>query len=332
MPDSVLSIQGKAGQTKIQQVIHAVAEAIASGRLREGEALPSINQLSSQTGFSRDTVFKAYKTLKKRNLIDSAPMRGYFVTGGAYRVLILLDDFSAFKEQLYQSFRNNLPESYSVDLLFHHYNREVFSQLIQNSLGRYSVYIVMNIDNKGMEPVLQRIDSDRLLVLDMGMPSSNNISYIVQDFDDAVYSCMEEGLEPLKKYSELVMVYDEKDTPHPSETTLAVSRFCKNHNIGYREVKKSAHVEVKKGQCWFTIRDSDLVEIIKKCREKGLRTGEDIGILSYNDTPMKQIVEGGISVISTNFEQMGMLAAGFVKLRQKITTVLPTSLIMRKSI
>lgn len=332
MANEILKIQEKAGQTKIQQVIHAVAEAIASGRLKEGEMLPSVNRLSNDTGFSRDTIFKAYKTLKKRNLIDSAPTRGYYVTGGSYKVLILLDDFSAFKEQLYQSFRNNLPESYSVDLLFHHYNKEVFNQLIQNSLGRYSAYIVMNIDNKGMEPVLRRIDHERLLILDMGKPSSDDISFIVQDFNEAVFICLKEGLEPLKKYPELIMVYDEDETPHPSETTLAVSRFCEKHNIRFSKIKKTIHKELKEGQCWFIIRDSDLVEVIKECRRKGLRTGKDIGILSYNDTPMKQIVEGGISVISTSFEQMGLLAAGFVKHRQKITKVLPTSLILRKSV
>ncbi|MFW6289693.1 MAG: GntR family transcriptional regulator [Mariniphaga sp.] len=332
MQNIAFKIPEKAGQTKIQQVIHAISEAIANGRLKEGETLPSVNRLSRDTGFSRDTIFKAYKALKKSNLIDSAPMRGYYVTGGSYRVFILLDDFSAFKEQLYHSFRNNLPESYSVDLLFHHYNREVFTQLVENSLGRYSLYIVMNIDNKGMEPVLGKIDTDRLLILDMGKPLSTDISFIVQDFDEAVFKCLEEGLEPLKKYSELVMVYDQKETPHPAETVLAVSRFCDKHNIGYRKVEKPFHQEVKKGQCWFIIRDSDLVEVIKKCRAKGLRTGKDIGMLSYNDTPMKQIVEGGISVISTNFEKMGQLASGFVKTRQKITKVLPTSLILRESV
>lgn len=332
MQKSVFKIPEKAGQTKIQQVVNAIAEAITNGRYKEGETLPSINKLSAGTGFSRDTIFKAYKGLKKRNLVDSAPTRGYYVTGGSFKVFMLLDDFSGFKEQLYQSFRRNLPESYSVDLLFHHYNREVFTQLIQNSLGRYSSYIVMNIDHKGMEPVLRKIDPDKLLVLDMGMPASAKISYIVQDFDLAVYKCLEDGREHLKKYSELILVYDENETPHPSETAWAVSRFCERYKIGYRKVKLASHEEVNKGQCWFTIRDSDLVEVIKKCRKIGLQTGKDIGILSYNDTPMKQIVEGGISVISTDFEQMGSLAAGNVKNRQNITKVLPTSLILRESL
>jgi len=329
---SLLKIPEKAGQTKIQQVVNAIAEAIANGRLKEGEILPSVNRLSTDTGFSRDTIFKAYKALKKRNLIDSAPTRGYYITGGSFKVFMLLDDFSGFKEQLYQSFRSNLPESYSVDLLFHHYNREVFTQLIQNSLGRYSLYIVMNIDHGGMEPVLNKIDPTRLLILDMGRPSSDKISSIVQDFDQAVDKCLEDGLEHLKKYSELILVYNENETPHPADTVLAISRFCDRHGIGYRIVKNTIHEQVKKGQCWFLIRDADLVEVIKKCREKNLKTGRDIGILSYNDTPMKQIAGGGISVISTDFEQMGSLAAEFVKNRQIITKVLPTSLILRESV
>ncbi len=332
MTKPIFIIPKKAGQTKIQQLVFAISGAITNGQLKEGDMLPSVNQLSRSLNFSRDTIFKAYKILKKRNLIESAPARGYYVTGGSFRILMLLDDFSAFKEQLYQSFRNNLPESYSVDLLFHHYNHDVFTQLVQKSLGRYSFYIIMNMDYKGMDPVLKNVDPEKLLILDMGMPSSDAISYIIQDFNNAVEKCLDEGLELLKKYSELVLVYDEKETPHPFETSLAVQRFCARNFIEFRLVKNAADEKVKRGQCWFTIRDSDLVEIIKNCREKGFENGKDVGILSYNDTPMKQIVGGGISVITINFEEMGLLAADFVKSRQKISKVLSTSLIIRESI
>ncbi len=323
---------GKGGKTKIQQLVHAISEAIVSGELKEGDALPSVNRLSSDSGYSRDTVFKAYRILKETGMIESAPTRNYYVTGGSFRVLMVLDDFSAFKEQLYQSFRSNLPDTYSVDLLFHHYNREVFRQLILNSLGRYSVYVVMNINHAGMESVLEMIDQEKLLILDMGMPSEPGVSYIIQNFYEAVIRCMDAGLRQLKKYKELVLVYDEKRTPHPAETTLAVKHFCENYGIGYRQVKSASGQKVHQGECWFTIHDSDLVEVIKNCRKGNLSTGVDVGILSYNDTPMKQIVEGGITVISTDFVKMGVLAAGFVKTRQNIAEVLPTSLILRESL
>jgi len=59
MSDIKLNIDESAGQTKLQQLVHSITEAISNGKLKVGEALPSVNQLSIESGFSRDTVFKA---------------------------------------------------------------------------------------------------------------------------------------------------------------------------------------------------------------------------------------------------------------------------------
>lgn len=332
MPDFKFNINESSGQTKIQQLVHSITEAISNGKLKVGDALPSVNRLSSKSGFSRDTVFKAYNILKQRNIIESAPQKGYFVANESFKVFMLLDDFSAFKEQLYQSFRQNLPDSYSVDLLFHHYNSDVFHQLIENSLGRYSLYVIMNINHKSIDPILEKIDANKLLVLDMGKPENGKMNYLLQDFNKSVQHCLEQGIERLKKYRELLLVYEEKSTPHPAETVSAVRSFAKKHQIPFRNIKQLNENEITGGQAFFVIRDSDLVSIIKTCRGKQLELGKDVGIISYNDTPMKQIAGGGITVISTNFELMGELAAEFVKNKQKIGKVLSTSLILRDSL
>jgi DNA-binding transcriptional regulator YhcF (GntR family) len=322
----------ESGQTKLQHLVHSITEAISNGQLKVGDALPSVNQLSLESGFSRDTVFKAYNILKQRNIIESAPQKGYYVASESFKVFMLLDDFSAFKEQLYQSFRQNLPDSYAVDLLFHHYNPDVFRQLIENSLGRYSMYIVMNINHKNIDPILEKIDPNKLLILGMGRPNNEKYNYLLQDFGKSVELCLAESLDQLKKYHELILVYEEKSTPHPPETVSAVRSFCRRNKIQFRNEKQLKETEIKTGQVYFVIRDSDLVQIIKTCRTKQLILGKDVGIISYNDTPMKQIVGGGISVISTDFEVMGELTAEFVKGKQKVATVLPTSFILRESI
>lgn len=332
MADINLNIPENSGQTKVQQLIHLITEGIASGKLKMGQILPSVNQMSSDTGFSRDTVFKAYRILKRRNVIESTPTKGYYVASDSSRVFMLLDDFSAFKEQLYQSFRKNLPDSTAVDLLFHHYNREVFRQLVQNSLGRYSTYIIMNIEHKKTDPILEKIDSSRLLVLDMGSQNGPG-GYLLQDFHDAVIACLDEGKVNFLKYNELILVYSEKETPHPADTVGAVSTFCSRTGLAFRQISSFDDPgKLQKGQAYFVIRDADLVSLIKACREKNLIPGQDVGILSYNDTPMKQIVGGGISVISTDFGKMGELAALFVNTRRPINRILPTYLILRESL
>ncbi len=324
-------IEETTGQTKLQQLVHSITEAISNGQLKVGDVLPSVNHLSSESGFSRDTVFKAYNILKQRNIIESAPQKGYYVANESFKVFMLLDDFSAFKEQLYQSFRQNLPDSYSVDLLFHHYNPEVFRQLIENSLGRYSMYVVMNISNKGIDPILNKIDANKLLILDMGNPGSN-LNYLLQDFNDAVVNCLTQGLQAIQKYDEFILVYSEKKTPHPVETVDAFRRFCKANKIKNRITDKFDEKQMKAGQLYLVIKDSELVEIIKAGLKKGFQLGKDFGVISYNDTPMKEIVEGGITVISTDFRKMGEQAAEFVKNKQKLQEILPTLLILRQSL
>ncbi len=332
MSKFIYKIAESAGQTKLQQLVHSIAEAINTGVLKVGDVLPSVNQLSAESGFSRDTVFKAYSILKQRNLIESAPQKGYFVAAESFKVFMLLDDFSAFKEQLYQSFRQNLPDTYSVDLLFHHYNCDVFNQLVQGSLGRYSMYVVMNIDHKSIEPILEKIDPNKLLILDMGKPENGKMNFILQDFYTSVKNCLEEGLSQLKKYNKLILVYEKKSTPHPAEIVPAVESFCKKHEIEFENSKKLDVQNIKKGQVYFVVRDADLVRVIKSCRSKKLRLGKDVGVLSYNDTPMKQIVGGGITVISVDFEKMGEEAAAFVKNKQKVGEIYTPSFILRDSL
>ncbi len=331
MKKFVFKFDDASSQTKLQQLIHAVSEAINLGILKEGDFLPSVNQMNKESGISRDTIFKAYSILKQRSIISSTPTKGYFVASESYRVFILLDDFSAFKEQFYQSFRANLPDSYSVDLLFHHYNPDVFDQLILNSLGRYSMYIVMNIDNKSMEEAVRKIDPRKLLILDMGFDSKNEVSSLTQDFNQAVYDCLSSGLEQIQKYQEFILVFPQ-NTPHPSETIDAFNRFCVDNKLQHTVLDNIENREVHPGQAYLVIKDSDLVKIVKDCKRNEYKIGNQVGIISYNDTPMKEIVGAGITVISTDFVRMGKDCANFIVSKEKVNEVIPTQLIVRGSL
>ena len=318
-------------QTKIQQLIHAVSEAINLGILKDGDFLPSVNQLNRESGISRDTIFKAYSILKQRSIISSTPTKGYFVSSESYRVFILFDDFSAFKEQLYKSLRANIPDTYSIDLLFHHYNPEIFNQLILNSLGRYSMYIVMNIDNKSLEEVVRKIDPKKLLILDMGFDPKNEVSSLTQDFNQAVYDCLSSGLELIQKYQEFILVFPE-NTPHPIETIDAFNRFCTEHQLKHNVLENIDDREVQPGQAYLVIKDSDLVKIVKDCKKNSYQIGKDVGIISYNDSPMKEIVGSGITVISTDFVRLGKDCANFIVNKERVNAVMPTRLIVRSSL
>ena len=68
-----------------------------------------------------------------------------------------------------------------------------------------------------------------------------------------------------------------------------------------------------KGDAFLVVSDHDLVELLKISLSRNWKLGKDIGILSYDETPLKEILAGGISVISTNFRKMGETAADMIK-------------------
>ena len=332
MSNKALTITEKPGTTKLQSLIDAVREAVATGFYRSGDKLPSVNELSRTAGFSRDTVVKGYQQLIHLSLVEAVPGKGYFVASRSQKVFMLLDDFSAFKEQLYRSFRKNLPQRYSVDLLFHHYNTKVFEQLIWNAAGRYNSYLIMNIDNRKLHPVLSTLPPSRLLLVDMGVEQDSRNNFLLQNFSRATYACLIEGLPMLKKYSDLVFVYSRQLTPHPYETRGVVRDFCLTYGLSFSETHEFSIREMRKGQVYMVFAESDLVQVLKGCRDNGLSLGSDVGVIAYNDTPMKEIAGNGITVISVDFSEMGKKAAQFVRQKKEVREVLPTQLIVRHSL
>jgi DNA-binding transcriptional regulator YhcF (GntR family) len=154
------SINHNSDIPKYQQIVNTINDAIAENILNKGEQLPSVSSICKNNKLSRDTVFKAYSILKDQKSIESVPNKGYYVAGETRKVLLVLDTFKAYKEVLYHSFLNNLPHNIIVDVQFHHYNIDNFETIINNSIGKYYKYVVMNFENKNVIPILSNIAID----------------------------------------------------------------------------------------------------------------------------------------------------------------------------
>lgn len=64
-----------------EQIYRFVKREIHSGKIREGEGLPSSRALSRQLGVSRSTVDLAYEQLVSEGYLESVPCKGYYVCG-----------------------------------------------------------------------------------------------------------------------------------------------------------------------------------------------------------------------------------------------------------
>ncbi|MFV0521466.1 MAG: GntR family transcriptional regulator [Mangrovibacterium sp.] len=316
---------------KYVQLVDAISEAISNHDLQEGGLLPSVNYLIKECSLSRDTVFKAYGELKNRGLIVSVPNRGYFVAHANTKVLLFLDTFKAYKEVLYASFIKNIPSSVGVDLHFHHYNIESFERTIDESIGKYSAYIVMSFDHPKMADIMKKLPTDKLLVIDWNIHCPTECSTVYQSFGSGLYEALASDLDIYAKYDEFIYVYPEF-TDHPKVSIAMFESFCKDHDIVYRIMTQSQDLQVKKGELYLMVSDRMLSRLLDQCAEADLELGGDVGVLSYNETPMKKYIKDGISAITTDFREMGKIVAHFVGSGEHVNKCIPTRLIKRNSI
>jgi len=320
-------------QSKVKALIDQISAGIMRGELAVGDDLPSINVMAHTRGISRDTVFKAYRELKERGVIDATPAKGYFVKGEVNNVLLLLDTFSPFKDALYQEFINALPEGkHKVDVMFHQYNERLFDTLLRDSIGRYNYYLVMNFSNTQFSPQLDLIPRNRLLLLDFGNFGREEYSYVCQNFDTAFYDVLEQAAGRFLRYEKIVLIFPD-NAPHPHSAPLFFKKFCQDKGHWGEVLNRRIRPEnVEKGTAYLTIEQKDMVNVLRGIKQKNLKLGTDVGLLAYNDIPLHEVIEEGVTSLSVDFGEMGRRAARFVEAGEEVRLVLPTKLILRNSL
>ncbi len=325
------TINQNSNTLKFQQLVDAILDSISRNELQEGEMLPSVNQIMKECQLSRDTVFKAYAELKSRGAVESVPNRGYFVSKNSTKVFLFLDTFKAYKEVLYGSFLKHLPKNISVDLHFHHYNIEVFEKIITESLGKYSKYIIMNFDHKNVPKIIDKIAIDQLMIIDWKIHTTEKHSAVYQNFGEAVYQSFQTNLNEISKYESFTFFHP-AFTYHPKIAIDYFKKFCVENKLKHRVIFDMKDFKIKKGGLYFLVSDRTLASFLDQCSDLGFEPGKEVGVISYNETPMKKYVKNGISVISTDFELMGQKAAEFVTSGNPVRFEVPTTLKIRASI
>ena len=320
---------------KHEQIAYGIIKCIENKELRKGDILPSLKKMSDDLGVSCATVAKAYDTLKKRGIIESVPYKGYHIARESVshdiRIFLLFDQLNMFKEGLYNAFKAQLAEKAMVDIFFHHYNPGVFESLISDNIGRFSHYIIMPFYHRSVNKVINEIDPEKLLILDQPGFLNEGLPGICQDFEGDVQRCLMCGLPRIRKYQRLNLFYPEPNI-HPKAVTMGFKRFCIDNGIPHTVYGKLEPELIQPNQAYIVISDAALVQAIKTCQANQYEVGRDVGIISYNDTPLNEIIAGGVTTISTDFARMGRRAAEMVLSSERIREINIASLIIRNSL
>ena len=325
-------------QPKYQQLIDAVLTGIEQGRLALGQQLPSINELAGKHSMAKVTVAKAYEVLRERGVVMARHGKGFYVATTDVRaplnVLVLFDTLNAYKEMLYDALKAALPPEAVINVFFHHYNLTLFDSLIRNNLGRYTAYVVMPHFNEDVSEVVGLIPADKLLLIDQTIPSlPGDFMAVYQDFERDIYTALTAALTRLRHYTKLTLVLSEDHFQYvPTGTLEGFRRFCQDNALPGEVVSTFSDALVCAGEAFLLFAERDLIAFIKQVNRSGWTLGQDVGLIAYDDTPVKEILAGGITVISTDFARMGTTAGQLLSNRTRTKIANPGRLIMRHSL
>ncbi len=320
-----------------QQITDRIIKGIESECLQVKDMLPSINQVARDNGIARETVIKAFSGLQERGIIQSVHGKGFFVMTKNLeirkRVFLLFDTFSAYKQTFYKGLRDALEPDSFVDLYFHHFNPKIFKKLLREAVGNYTHYVILPFDDPVIADHLKIIPEERLYLTDR-YPNflKSGYSAVCQKFDKDVYEALSSAGKLIGKYTSLTLVFCDTLTVVPVELRDGFEHFCKDNQVNFQiSCGINAKDNIGKGDSFLIIDDDDLVKLVEIANERNLIIGTDIGIISYNDTPLKKVVGKGISVISTDFKLMGQTIARMILNNEKSYVQNPCRFIDRGS-
>jgi DNA-binding transcriptional regulator YhcF (GntR family) len=311
--NSTLEINSFSKIPKYKQVVDNIIADIHLGKFKIGQKIPSINETSFEYLLSRDTVEKAYNELRSKGVIVSVRGKGYYIndtqTIGKKRVLLLLNKVSSYKKKIYSLFLEKLNGKAIVDLKIHNGDISLLEEFLEEDTGCFHHIIIIpqfNATDQEIQKVLSTVPKEKLILLDYEVKNFDKYyASIYQNFEKDIYQALKCANSDLRKYDSLQLIFPDSSVSNHSQNIISGFRnFCFHHKYDFKVEEQLKPAEVEKGKAFLLISEEDLIAIIKICREKSLEIGKDVGVLSYNDNPVKEVLCGGINVVSTDFDMM----------------------------
>lgn len=324
---------------KYLQLANCIIKAISEGVLKENDLLPSINELSFEFEISRDTAEKGYKHLKKNGVLGSVPGKGYYVKNAELsqklKIFLLFNKLSFHKKIIYDAFVASLGDLAAIDFYIYNNDFLFFKKLISQQKDNYTHYVIIPhfLDGgENVHEIINTIPKDKLILLDKIVPGiTGNYAAVYENFEEDIYKALVQANDKLSKYHTIKIIFPEY-TYHPKEIVEGFFRYCQQFAFNYKVVRNIEKEPINEGEVFISLMENDLVILIEKILTTKLKVGKNVGVISYNETPLKKIILNGITTISTDFQMMGEKAAQLILEHSTEHIEIPFYLTLRASL
>ncbi|WP_080903927.1 GntR family transcriptional regulator [Parabacteroides sp. Marseille-P3160] len=308
-----------------KQIIESIIDLVNARYFKENDLLPSMNELSVELGISKETIKKAYSILRERGVIHATQGKGFYISkvddNKKINILLLFDKLSTYKQVLFSSFESHIDSNVEITIRLHNQDIDLFEQFVDENLDLFDYYVItphfplMQDIQKRLLKTLKRIPNRKLLLLDVNIEKlPGNFGAVYQDFKKDVHIGLMQGIDKLKRSSKLNVI-TMPTSLYGSLIIKGVEEFCSvnkinvefHHSITPEIIRKKEIYLILNGQL-----DIELIELVRYAKQMNYKIGKDIGIISYNESPINEIILNGLTTISTDFNQMGKLAAQMI--------------------
>ncbi|BDD00564.1 GntR family transcriptional regulator [Persicobacter psychrovividus] len=320
---------------KYAQIKNSIKHAIYKGELQQGAKLPSLNAIKKAHGVSQDTILLAYRQLMNEGLVVSTYGKGYFVAQDhrlGRKICLIFDKLTLYKEELYESIVTQFESQDQVDIFFHHNQPLAFQSLLEKIHGQYTDYLIIPFDDPAFESSIERLPQKRVFLLDR-LPGNLQHQYggVFQDFQQDTFNALNSIADPIKKYQRLVLLLPHRQL-QMAQIMEGAQAFAQQADLKFKVVNSAAKYKLQAGDLVIAIYDKDLAAVMQQIHSEGFTLAQQVGVISYNDTPLKAVIGQGITCISTDFAAMGQKVSQLVKEQNQIQLKNIAQLIIRKSV
>jgi DNA-binding transcriptional regulator YhcF (GntR family) len=334
-----LTIDNGSSTPKYLQVRDSIVSALECGKLKKGDVLPSINDLSYILDISRDTTEKGYRYLKNTGFINSVPGKGYYISNSDFkkniRICLLFNKLSAHKKIIYDAFVDALGERAFIDFYIYNNEYSIFKKLLDVNKNDYSNYVIIPHFLDGGQDALEiinRIPKEKLVLLDKKVDGVyGEYASVYENFEKDIYDALKKVKDRLYKYQTIKVVFPWKSY-YPKEILKGIKLFCNQYEFNFVVVNNVEIEPICKGDLFINVMEDDLSYLLQKVLDLGLQIGMDVGIISYNETPLKKFILNGITTVSTDFKMMGYMAAEAVLSNSSDKYEVPFNIVVRDSL
>ena len=308
-----------------KQIVEQVERGVRDGSLSPGEQLPSMNVLADKYKISRETVKKAYGILVEKDIIEPLHGKGFYVkdlagSGARIEVLVILDNFSVYKQITYTALAQTLGPGADITILNHDQNPDLLEYFIDSHLDSFDYYVIAphfpttEEVQKRVTKLLSRIPVRKLILIDHIQPGlRGRFGAVYQDFENDIYEGLEQGIESISKIRRFRVITLPRSL-YGETIHKGIDRFAGDNGIPVEFLTRLPD-SIERGDAFLLLNsqlDSGLVALSRMIQESGLEIGKGVFIISYNEYPMNELILGGLTTVSTDFPEMGQTAARMI--------------------